>query len=81
MLLCKTIDELLALLSGLQERRVALEGQQDPDLERIIQQTQRQTNIDRAVRSVWEWFDSFRTDRIDEIRQLNAAAGGSGEAD
>ncbi len=73
-LLCKTIDELLTLLNGLQERRVALEGQKDPDLEQIIRDTQRQTSIDRAVRIVWEWFDRFRTDRIDEIRQLNAAA-------
>jgi hypothetical protein len=73
-MLCKTIDDLLVLLTNLQERRVMLEGVKDPGLEHIIRRIQRQTDVERAVRIVREWFDGFRTDRTDEIRRLREAA-------
>ena len=71
-LLCQSIDDLLILLVGLQERRVALEGRKDPGLERIIHRVQRQTNIEHAIRTVREWFGRFRDDRAAEIRRLKA---------
>ena len=60
----------VVLLAGLQERRVALEGEKDPGLERIIHRIQRQTDVERGIRIVWEWFDGFQQDRADEIRRL-----------
>ena len=68
--LCESIDDLLARLVGLQERRVVLEGQADPGLANIIRTIQRQTDIERAMHMVRAWFHSFHADRSAEIDHL-----------